>query len=99
MLCYQINVLFYYGKALSITIELKIVFYKLEINFVITFKSIILAFKLHYFVSQLNIVRYEIIFISVLYWIFLKKYKKCGPKYKETLPSTTTEGLGNIIGL
>ena len=22
----------------------------------------------------------------VLYWIFLKKYKKSGPKYKETLP-------------
>ena len=26
------------------------------------------------------------IFIVVLYWIFLKKYEKSGPKYKERLP-------------
>ena len=32
----------------------------------------------------------------VLHWIFLKKYKKSGPKYKDTL---ATEGLGNIMGL
>ena len=50
-------------------------------------------------VSQLNVIRYEIIFICVKYWIFLKKYKKSGPKYKDTLPYTTTEGLGNIMGL
>ena len=64
VLCYQINVLFCYGKALSITIELQIVFYKSEITFVITFKSIILAFKLHYFVYQLNIVRHKKVFVS-----------------------------------
>ena len=57
------------------------------------------AFKLHYFVAQLNILWYEINFISVKDWIFLKKYKKSGPKCKETLPYTTTEGLANIMGL
>jgi hypothetical protein len=34
-----------------------------------------------------------------MYWIFLKKYKKSGPKYKDTLTYTTTEGLGNMMGL
>ena len=37
-------------------------------------------------VFWLNTVKYEIIFMFVLYWIFLKKYKKSGPKYKERLP-------------
>ena len=35
----------------------------------------------------------------VLHWIFLKKYKKSGPKYKDTLMYIATEGLGNIMGL
>ena len=35
----------------------------------------------------------------VLHWIFLKKYKKIGPKYKDTLTYIPTEGLGNIMGL
>ena len=35
----------------------------------------------------------------VLHWIFLKKYKKSGPKYKDTLTYIATEGLGNIMGL
>ena len=46
-----------------------------------------------------NIVNYEIIFMFVLHWIFLKKYKKSGPKYKDTLTYIATEGLGNIMGL
>ena len=51
------------------------------------------------FVFWLNILNFEIIFISVLHWIFLKKYKKSGPKYKDTLTYIATEGLGNIMGL
>ena len=46
-----------------------------------------------------NIVNYEIIFMFVLHWIFLKKYKKSGPKYKDTLTYIATEGLGNIMEL
>ena len=39
-------------------------------------------------VSQLNVVRYDIIFIFVKYWIFLKKYKRSEPKYEPELPCT-----------
>ena len=46
-----------------------------------------------------NIVNYEIIFCLYCTGFFLKKYKKSGPKYKDTLTYIATEGLGNIMGL
>ena len=45
------------------------------------------------------IVRYKIIFIFVKYWIFLKKYKISGPKYKERLPCNAPEGLTIVMWL
>ena len=39
------------------------------------------------------------IFMFVLYWIFLQKYKKSEPKYEPELPYTNTKGLANVMGL
>ena len=37
------------------------------------------------------------IFMFVLCWMFLQKYKKSEPKYQPELPYTNTEGLANVM--
>ena len=43
--------------------------------------------------------KYEIIFIPVKYWIFLKKYKKVSQNITLNCPTTNIEGLAIVMRL